>query len=385
MSENAIPLTIITGFLGSGKTTLINNLLNELILMNKKVAIINNEFSDTGVENSVLKGSDGTIFTNIIELANGCICCTVKDNFVVAIEQLANEKKYDYILLECSGMVDPGPLIGMFWIDDQLQSNIYLDGVISICDSKYLLKQLKYNIKINNKTKQILNQIAYADKILLNKKDLIKDNNHLNDLMYQIKNINNIANIFVTKYSKLTDFNQILYIRAFDIYKPPNFDKLLNQNNSNNDHLSSQSLQMIDDLIHIFDANKVECIHDNDITSLIFEENRCVSIDKMEEWLSELLWNDNYVEQTDDMNENNDEKMDISHDEHEHKMEIFRMKGILPLKNGENHYLQCVQELFEIETGSSKWDITPTCKVVIIGKNLDTIDLKKGFNSIFIE
>eukprot|EP01084_Bolivina_argentea_P083089 150455_1 len=143
--EEVIPLTIVTGFLGSGKTTLINHLLQLLIADNKKVAIIQNEFGDStnGVEDAFMSGSDGSIFTNVIELANGCVCCSVRDNFALAVEQLASQKKYNYILLECSGMADPGKIISMFWIDQDLESSIYLDGVLSVVDGKYLISYLK--------------------------------------------------------------------------------------------------------------------------------------------------------------------------------------------------------------------------------------------------
>eukprot|EP00493_Phyllostaurus_siculus_P026893 UN27239 len=141
----AIPLTIVTGFLGSGKTTLIHSLLEALTSEGKRVAIIQNEFGDStdGVENAFMTGSDGSVFTNVVELANGCVCCTVRDNFALAVEQLASQKKYDYLLLECSGMADPGKIIAMFWIDPDLEADIYLDGVLSVVDGKYLCSYMK--------------------------------------------------------------------------------------------------------------------------------------------------------------------------------------------------------------------------------------------------
>lgn len=116
----------MTGFLGAGKTTLIQHLLQALIATDKKVAIIQNEFGDSGdgVENAFLSGSDGSLFSNVVELANGCVCCSVRDNFALAVEQLASSKRFDYLLLECSGMADPGAIIGMFWIDDGLGAHL---------------------------------------------------------------------------------------------------------------------------------------------------------------------------------------------------------------------------------------------------------------------
>ncbi|XP_015420508.1 PREDICTED: COBW domain-containing protein 2 isoform X2 [Myotis davidii] len=137
-----IPVTIITGYLGAGKTTLLNYILTEQ--HSKRVAVILNEFGEgSAVEKSLAVSQGGELYEEWLELRNGCLCCSVKDNGLRAIENLMQKKgKFDYILLETTGLADPGAVASMFWIDDELGVDIYLDGIITVVDSKYGLKHL---------------------------------------------------------------------------------------------------------------------------------------------------------------------------------------------------------------------------------------------------
>ncbi|XP_046686556.1 LOW QUALITY PROTEIN: COBW domain-containing protein 2-like [Homalodisca vitripennis] len=128
-------VTIITGYLGAGKTTLLNYILKEQ--HNKRIAVILNEFGEgSALEKSVSIGQEGELYEEWLELRNGCLCCSVKDNGIKAIENLmAKRGKFDYILLETTGLADPGPIATMFWLDEDLGSDIYLDG-----EYYYLLK-----------------------------------------------------------------------------------------------------------------------------------------------------------------------------------------------------------------------------------------------------
>jgi hypothetical protein len=138
-----IPITIITGFLGSGKSTLLDYILTEK--HDFKVAVILNEFGDTGgIDQAMNVGMGGEVVEEWLELKNGCLCCTVKDNGVVAIENLMKKKgKFDYILLETTGLADPGPIASIFWMDDDIGSDIYLDGIVTLVDSRNVRKVRK--------------------------------------------------------------------------------------------------------------------------------------------------------------------------------------------------------------------------------------------------
>uniref|UniRef100_A0A2I3GX29 Zn regulated GTPase metalloprotein activator 1A n=1 Tax=Nomascus leucogenys TaxID=61853 RepID=A0A2I3GX29_NOMLE len=170
-----IPVTIITGYLGAGKTTLLNYILTEQ--HSKRVAVILNEFGEgSALEKSLAVSHGGELYEEWLELRNGCLCCSVKDNGLRAIENLMQKKgKFDYILLETTGLADPGAVASMFWIDAELGSDIYLDGIITIVDSKYGLKHLteeKPDGLINEATRSIngLGQILETQRSSLQKK-----------------------------------------------------------------------------------------------------------------------------------------------------------------------------------------------------------------------
>ncbi|XP_077792052.1 zinc-regulated GTPase metalloprotein activator 1A isoform X6 [Podarcis muralis] len=167
-----IPVTIITGYLGAGKTTLLNYILTEQ--HNKRIAIILNEFGEgSALEKSLAVSQGGELYEEWLELRNGCLCCSVKDNGLKAIENLMQKKgKFDYILLETTGLADPGAVASMFWVDAELGSDIYLDGIISVVDAKYGLQHLLEE-KPSGLINEAARQIALADLIILNKTDLV--------------------------------------------------------------------------------------------------------------------------------------------------------------------------------------------------------------------
>nr|XP_044989205.1 COBW domain-containing protein 2 isoform X3 [Jaculus jaculus] len=153
-----IPVTIITGYLGAGKTTLLNYILTEQ--HSKRIAVILNEFGEgSAVEKSLAVSQGGELYEEWLELRNGCLCCSVKDNGLKAIENLMQKKgKFDYILLETTGLADPGAVASMFWVDAELGSDIYLDGIVTVVDSKYGIKHLteeKPDGLINEATRSI--------------------------------------------------------------------------------------------------------------------------------------------------------------------------------------------------------------------------------------
>lgn len=192
MKKARVPLTIITGFLGSGKTTLLMRLLNDP-LQTKKIAVILNEFGDSsGIDKSLLKDVSTDEF---LELTNGCFCCSIKDSAVKAVENLVKSKKdLDYVLLETTGLADPGEIAELFWLDDDLDSDIYLDGIVTVVDAKYINGYL-------DTQPDSTRQIAYADKVILNKIDLVSEL-QIKDLRERIETINSIATIVEVQRGK---------------------------------------------------------------------------------------------------------------------------------------------------------------------------------------
>lgn len=209
--NNKVPVTVITGYLGSGKTTLLNYVLTEE--HNKKIAVILNEFGEGAIEEkSLAVGNEGQLYEEWLELRNGCLCCSVKDNGVKAIETLMEKKgKFDYILLETTGLADPGPVASIFWMDEELGSDLYLDGVITVVDAKYALNHLREE-RPQGALNEAVKQVAVADVILLNKTDLV---DNLQIVRQEIQTINSSAPLIETVKSRI-DINLILDLHAYD-------------------------------------------------------------------------------------------------------------------------------------------------------------------------
>lgn len=154
-------------------------------------------------------------FEEWLELNNGCLCCTVKDNGVQAIENLMKRKgKFDYILLETSGVADPGPIANIFWLDDGLASELYLDGIVTVLDAENILKSLD-DVNENDGISTAHVQIALADVIVLNKIDRIKSNEKLDNIHKRVEGINSVAKIYDTKFSNVP-LDVIFDIRSYD-------------------------------------------------------------------------------------------------------------------------------------------------------------------------
>ena len=177
--------------------------------------MIENEFAagDLGeglaIETLIAKnGVDNSSLTDLIELPNGCVCCTVKDSLVETLEILINKRRdLDYIIIEASGMANPGPIASVFWLDDELESRLRLDGVVTLVDAYHIQKQLKETLEASQ-------QIAYADRILLNKTDLVEEA-HKDNLLALLRTMNPAAQIETSTYSKVPDLDFILDAKCY--------------------------------------------------------------------------------------------------------------------------------------------------------------------------
>lgn len=201
--ETKIPVTVLTGFLGSGKTTLLNRILTEN--HGKKIAVIENEFGEVGVDNELVIDADEEIF----EMNNGCICCTVRGDLIRILGNLMKRKdKLDMIMIETTGLADPGPVAQTFFVDDEMQSKYSIDAIITLVDAKHVLQ----HIDDSDECKQ---QIAFADVILLNKIDLVSEE-ELESLIRRIRGMNALAKIIKTKDANV-DLQHVLNVKAFDL------------------------------------------------------------------------------------------------------------------------------------------------------------------------
>lgn len=198
-----IPVTVLTGFLGSGKTTLLNRILTEN--HGKRIAVIENEFGEIGIDNDLVVNADEEIF----EMNNGCICCTVRGDLIRILGNFMKRRdKFDYILIETTGLADPAPVAQTFFVDDEMKDMLRLDGIVTLVDAKHVWLHL-------DESKECQEQIAFADVILLNKTDLVSSS-ELEKLEKKIRSMNAMAKIVHTENAKV-DMNEVLDVGGFDL------------------------------------------------------------------------------------------------------------------------------------------------------------------------
>jgi G3E family GTPase len=210
MSNGPIPVTVLTGFLGAGKTTLLNRILTEQ--HGKKLAVIENEFGEVGIDNQLVIPSDEELF----EMNNGCICCTVRGDLIRILGRLLKRKdKLDGILIETTGLANPGPVAQTFFTDDEMKANFRLDAIVTVVDAKHILQHL-------GKDDEAMKQIAFADVIVLNKTDLASPAD-LDALEQRIHGINAVAKIHRAQNGNVP-LERVLNVGGFNLGRATDLD-----------------------------------------------------------------------------------------------------------------------------------------------------------------
>ena len=320
LKGDAIPVTLLTGFLGSGKTTLLNHILKNK--HGKRIAVIENEFGDIDIDSDLIIGKSDEIF----EMKNGCICCSVRNDLIETLNRLMERReKFDYVVIEGTGLASPGPVAQAFLLENDINQSLVLDGIITLIDSKHAWNHLR-DVEV------AWEQIAFSHLLLLNKSDLISPEES-KKLETHVRSINPTAKLFNTKNAEIK-LDYLLNIGGFDL---------------NRLYLSDN-----DFLDHGLHSNQDK--HESNITSVSVTFFGTIDPDQFNNWLRMLLIMEG--------------------------MDVFRAKGILNVNNSDKRYIfQSVYMLFEGRL-DDPWGNRPKVnKMVFIGRDLDEKRLKKGIQS----
>ena len=255
-NPDLIPVTILTGFLGAGKTTLLNRILTEQ--HGEKIAVIENEFGETGIDNDILVRDKQE---QIVEMNNGCVCCSVRGDLVRILGDLGKQRKqgklkFDRVIIETTGLANPGPVAQTFFMDEAIHDQYLLDAVVTVVDAKHAPKQLDEHDEARR-------QVGFADRILISKTDLV-ESAEVDALVKRLRQMNPRAHQMKVHMGQ-ADIKELLDIRGFNLNAALEVDP---------EFLTSDYHE-----------------HDDDVTSFVWKDARPMHMEKIETFLSLMVQN----------------------------------------------------------------------------------------------
>jgi G3E family GTPase len=335
--KTLIPVTVLTGYLGAGKTTLLNRILSED--HGHRYAVIVNEFGEIGIDNELILNTNEELF----EMNNGCICCTVRGDLIRTVHGLlSKDRNFDAIVVETTGLADPGPVAQTFFVDGFLRSKTELDSVTTVVDAKHVELRLA-------DSREALEQIAFADQIVLNKTDLVTEG-ELRAIEAHLRRLNPMAPIHRAQRSNV-QLDAILGRGGFDLNRitelEPNF---LTPAHSDAEHVHDEHCDHDHPEHH-------DHQHDHGIRSISLHTDKPMDRRKVARWLTALTKNQG--------------------------PDILRAKGIIDVKgNNRRLVFQAVHMILEGDLQREWRDGEPRySRMVFIGRNLDQAELRSAFEA----
>ncbi|WP_119157720.1 CobW family GTP-binding protein [Caldimonas tepidiphila] len=320
-----IPVTILTGFLGSGKTTLLNRILKEN--HGQRIAVIENEFGETGIDNELLVRDEGE---QIVEMNNGCICCTVRGDLIRILGELYAKRSagtlvFDRVIIETTGLADPAPVAQTFFVDDEISGRYLLDAIVTLVDAKHAMSQLDEHHEAQE-------QVGFADRILLSKTDLVSTE-EVSALEQRLKRMNPRAPILAAHFGE-APIDKLLDIRGFNL---------------------NAILEIEPDFL-----TDVEHEHDDDVSSFVFRTEQPFDAARLEDFWGPLL--------------------------QIYGPKLMRYKGVLSIAGVERRVvLQGVHMLMGTEQGAAwKAQEKRESRVVFIGQHLPKDILSQGLEQCLV-
>ena len=281
-----IPATILTGFLGSGKTTLLKRVLSEA--HGQKIAVVENEFGEENIDSDILV-SDTT--ENIIQMSNGCICCTIRDDLRATLQDLATKKRkgeldFDRVVIETTGLADPGPVAQTFFMDDEVAEQYLLDSILTLVDAKHAAQQL-------NDRQEARRQVGFADQIFISKADLVSEGD-LEALKHRLKHMNPRAPMKVVHFGDVA-IKDVFDLKGFNLNAKldidPDFLKVEDHDHDHDghDHAPGEACNHPSHQ-HGHDHNHGHHHHhDDDVKSFVYRATRPFNPAKLEDFLGAVV------------------------------------------------------------------------------------------------
>ena len=357
-TEKMVPVTILTGFLGAGKTTLLKRILSEY--HGRRIAVIENEFGPESIDNELLI-QDGE--EEIVELSNGCVCCTVRGDLMRTLNELrvkhqAGQLKFERIIIETTGMANPGPVCQTFFMDDEIADYYRLDAVITVVDAKHGMQTL-------DDQEEAQKQVGFADRILISKKDLVNEVDY-QALRSRLIRINPRASITPVNFGE-TDLKVLLDISGFNLNTILDIDPdfldnehpdAAHDHGHGHDHDHDHDGECHDHCGHHHDHHHAQ--HNDEISAFVFRSKKAFDPERLEEFLGGIV--------------------------QVYGPDLLRYKGILYLKGINRRMLfQGVHMMMGAEPGKP-WlsSEKPNTKMVFIGRKLPQEIFTRGLEQCLV-